>query len=64
MGSGAEPILNVPDANRCERGGWYYDPPTAPESIVLCENTCDVVSTLTGAGFAVLFGCDTVGQLM
>jgi hypothetical protein len=63
-GSGAEPIINVADADHCEHGGWYYDSPIDPDSIVLCENTCDVVSKLTGAGFAVLFGCDTVGQLM
>ena len=58
--SGPEPILNVPDADSCEHGGWYYDPPEDPESIRLCPNTCDVVSTLKGAGFRVVFGCGTV----
>ena len=61
--SGPEPILNVPDAEHCQYGGWYYDPPEDPQSIRLCENTCDVVSTLAGAGFSVFFGCATVVQI-
>jgi hypothetical protein len=63
VGSGAEPILNVQDASQCQYGGWYYDPPADPQTINLCPNTCDVVSKLNGAGFKVLFGCATVGQL-
>jgi hypothetical protein len=62
-GSGPEPILNVPGADHCEYGGWYYDPPQNPEVIQLCQNTCEVVSTLTGSSFKVLFGCATVGQV-
>jgi hypothetical protein len=58
--SGAEPILNVAGPDDCQYGGWYYDPPGDPQSIELCPNTCDVVSTLKGAGFQVLFGCATV----
>ena len=48
------------DDDDCQYGGWYYNPPGAPESIELCSNTCDVVSQQTGAGFQVLFGCATV----
>jgi hypothetical protein len=62
-GSGPEPILNVEKEDDCEYGGWYYDPPDDPESIQLCPNTCDVVSTLKGAGFKVLFGCGTVSRV-
>ncbi len=58
--SGAEPILNVSGPDQCQNGGWYYNPPSAPESIELCPNTCEVVSQQTGAGFQVLFGCATV----
>jgi hypothetical protein len=61
--SGPEAILNVQDANHCQYGGWYYDPPADPQSINLCPSTCDIVSKLTGAGFEVLFGCGTVGQI-
>ena len=58
--SGPEPILNVSGPAQCQYGGWYYDPPSDPQSIQLCPNTCEVVSTLTGAGFKVVFGCATV----
>ncbi len=58
--SGPEAVLNVAGPDDCEYGGWYYDPPDDPQSIELCPNTCDVVSTLTGSGFQVLFGCATV----
>ncbi len=58
--SGPEAVFNVAGPDQCEYGGWYYDPPDNPESIELCPNTCDVVSTLTGSGFQVLFGCATV----
>jgi hypothetical protein len=58
--SGPEPILNVSGPDQCQYGGWYYDPPENPQTIELCPNTCNVVSTLTGAGFQVLFGCATV----
>jgi len=43
--SGPEAILNVAGPDECEFGGWYYDPPDDPQSIELCPNTCDVVST-------------------
>jgi hypothetical protein len=58
-GSAPEGILNVPDATQCDYGGWYYDPPNNPTTIKLCPSTCNVVSTLDGAGFEVLFGCAT-----
>ena len=61
--SGAEPILNVAGPDDCQYGGWYYNPPSAPESIELCPNTCEVVSMQTGAGFQVLFGCATVAVI-
>jgi hypothetical protein len=63
VGSAPEGVLNVPDANSCQYGGWYYNPPSAPVSIELCPNTCQVVSGQTGAGFKVFFGCSTVTQI-
>ena len=55
-----EGILNVPTADDCEYGGWYYDPPDAPATIELCPSTCEVVSQVMGASFQVVFGCATV----
>ncbi len=58
-GKEPEPILNVSGAEQCEYGGWYYDPPVNPTSLKLCPTTCEVVSSISGAGFQVFFGCDT-----
>jgi hypothetical protein len=46
------------DAMNCDStGGWYYDNPTSPRSIRLCDATCRSVS---GNAIQVEFGCDTV----
>jgi hypothetical protein len=61
-GSEPTPILNVPDPSRCDpaTGGWHYDNPQNPQSIVLCASSCAQVSgTLTGQVDIVL-GCDTI----
>jgi hypothetical protein len=60
QGGDPEGILNVGTASNCEHGGWFYTPPSAPDRIELCPNTCEVVSQQVGAGFKVLFGCTTV----
>lgn len=45
-------------------GGWYYDDPTNPTKVVLCEGSCDRAQTFVGPGkdgrIEVLFGCDTI----
>jgi hypothetical protein len=41
-------------------GGWYYDDPAAPSTILLCPATCDVVKADSGARVDVAFGCDTI----
>jgi hypothetical protein len=40
-------------------GGWYYDNPTAPTLIKLCDSTCQ---SLSGGSIQVEFGCDTIVQ--
>lgn len=48
------------DANNCrDAGGWYFDNPSAPTRIRLCESTCQALS---GGTIQVEFGCDTVVQ--
>lgn len=63
VNSAPEPILNVSGPDQCQYGGWYYDPPSDPQTINLCDNTCNVVSDQGGAGFKVLFGCATMTQI-
>jgi hypothetical protein len=46
-------------ANCGSEGGWYYDNPSAPTLIKLCDATCDLLS---GGSVQVEFGCDTIVQ--
>ncbi len=60
--SGAEPrpVARVPDAASCNPslGGWYYDNPDAPTSILLCPADCDTVSQApSGAAIEIRYGC-------
>jgi hypothetical protein len=49
------------DAANCgAAGGWYYDNPSAPTLIKLCDTTCQ---SLGQGSIDVEFGCDTVVQL-
>jgi hypothetical protein len=53
-------IGNVPDASSCNAtlGGWYYDPPTQPTKIKLCDTSCTQVSA-PGTELRVSVGCAT-----
>ena len=42
-----------------DNGGWYYDDPNSPETIHLCEVTCDTVS-VPGSTLFFSIGCDTI----
>ncbi len=54
------PQVSMGDPSNCDRnGGWYYDDPTSPTTIKLCESTCESLST---GAIQVEFGCDTVQQ--
>lgn len=63
MVSGSTAPTRVPqtfkgDPLNCDSsGGWYYDNPSAPRSIKLCDATC---KSLSGNAIQVEFGCDTV----
>ena len=43
-----------------QNGGWYYDDPTDPSIIQLCESTCNAVQQDDGASVEVVLGCQTV----
>jgi hypothetical protein len=50
---------NVVDEGACDGNpGWYYDDPTQPEMIHLCEATCETVS-VPGATLFYTIGCET-----
>lgn len=44
-------------ANCGADGGWYYDNPTSPTKIQLCDSTC---SDLQSGSVQIEYGCDTV----
>jgi Mg-chelatase subunit ChlD len=54
------PQTSMGDPDNCDsNGGWYYDDPSSPTMIKLCETTCQALSTGT---IQVEFGCETVEQ--
>jgi hypothetical protein len=57
-------IPQVGNADACpsDQPAWYYDVPSAPSKIFLCQNACDAVSAAgDGANLNVVAGCtDTI----
>ncbi len=51
----------VPDAAQCEmvEGGWYYDDPEQPTSIILCPQSCTEYQAGNMHQLQALFGCAT-----
>lgn len=61
----ADPTLEigyVDDLAACAGvdGGWYYNDPAAPTTILLCSQTCDAIQGHSMAKIAIQFGCATV----
>ncbi|HEX7669120.1 MAG TPA: vWA domain-containing protein [Polyangiaceae bacterium] len=54
-------LLQVPNDRSCDTagGGWYYDDPSAPTSILLCSSTCARVKADIRGRVDVLVGCKT-----
>jgi hypothetical protein len=50
------PYVEVPAD--CDGPGWYYDDPSSPEAIQLCDATCETVS-VPGAALFFTVGCAT-----
>jgi len=63
--SSLSPIVapRVDDAGACgDHDGWYYDDPSAPETIHLCDVTCDTVS-VPGSTLFFSVGCQTYVEI-
>ena len=58
LGGATELIRQVPEAGSCavSSGGWYYDDPLNPQSILVCEQTCEFFG---GGVVELLLGCET-----
>lgn len=55
-------IGQVLDEASCSQtaGGWYYDNPLNPSTIIFCPATCDAVQVDLEAEIELLFGCETI----
>jgi hypothetical protein len=60
-GAAAEPLGRVPSAADCSavQAGWYYDNPELPTSILVCPQTCEVVTATANLTVEVQLGCET-----
>jgi len=59
-GAPEETIPQVPDAAGCgPSGGWYYDDPSSPTKITLCDATCEDIQGQSGE-LALVLGCETI----
>jgi hypothetical protein len=59
-GANSTTLMQVPTANDCTTGGWYYDDNTAPTKISLCPATCSAVQQDANANLKIELGCATV----
>lgn len=59
-GKGPKAVALVKDAASCAKGGWYYDDPSKPKSLVLCPATCDQAKSAADNVVEIVYGCETV----
>lgn len=56
----SDEILHVADQTACGiKGGWYYDNPTSPTRIYVCNTTCTYIRDNSKGELNVLYGCPT-----
>lgn len=59
-GAPEQQFVFVGDANSCAKAstnGWYFDDPTTPTKVILCDAACDLVKTDDRGQVNVVFGC-------
>jgi hypothetical protein len=63
-GANATLLYQVADASQCgsQPGAWYYDNPTNPQTIILCDATCTAVTQASGGQVDVVLGCQTITE--
>jgi hypothetical protein len=59
-GGMTEVIGQAPNSMSCANGGWYYDNPSMPTTISLCESTCKRVQADTAPKLDIVLGCMAV----
>jgi hypothetical protein len=59
-GCNFQPAFYVASEDKCDTtGGWYYDNPSAPTSVKLCQATCAAVAA-PGAALRFSVGCESL----
>lgn len=53
-------IVHVDGENDCQDGGWYFDDPEDPETVLVCPSTCELFQGDAKSRVDLLFGCATV----
>jgi hypothetical protein len=55
-------LYNTGDSSGCAAsgGGWFYDDPSQPQKILLCESTCNIVRYEIGGELDYAIGCKTI----
>jgi hypothetical protein len=55
-------LYNAGDSAGCaiSGGGWFYDDPSRPQKILLCESTCNIVRYEIGGELDYAIGCKTI----
>jgi hypothetical protein len=55
-------LYNTGDSSGCAAsgGGWFYDDPSHPQKILLCESTCNIVKYEIGGELDYAIGCKTI----
>jgi hypothetical protein len=57
-GGAVVPFGKVADADACmDLEGWYYDDPSTPTRIILCDAACEQVNADSGAQLSIVLGC-------
>lgn len=62
---GAMPVnlVYVGDPSQCDAAGgngWYYDDPSNPQTVILCNGACMTATASTTGRIDVVFGCQTI----
>jgi len=58
--SGGVETALVYDPDCVQANAWHYDDPNDPKSVVLCQATCDSITSDPDANLLVQFGCEDV----
>lgn len=59
-GQASQALPYVGDEAGCAGGGWYYDNPSAPTTIVMCDATCNALQSFESAELEIVYGCETI----